>query len=119
MQEGSRFDVRNWHKAGDNDGASYQPRVTHSLALGTTAGASSSSVCDAVRTVLATNGRGRQRAVAVGFEPTNGLPRYTLSSSENQGSATVVGVRRVLNEPIAAGAEPARSTTNETKTETK
>jgi hypothetical protein len=40
------------------------------------------------------------RAVAVGFEPTNGLPRYTLSSSANQGSRTVVGVRHVLNAPI-------------------
>ena len=40
------------------------------------------------------------RAVAVGFEPTNGFPRYTLSSSANQGSATVVGVRHVLNKPV-------------------
>jgi tRNA G26 N,N-dimethylase Trm1 len=39
-------------------------------------------------------------AVAVGFEPTNGLPRYTLSSSANQSSATVVGVRHVLNRPV-------------------
>src|ERR1035437_103942 len=30
-------------------------------------------------TVSATDGRGRPRAVAVGFEPTNGLHRYTLS----------------------------------------
>jgi len=30
-------------------------------------------------TVPFTDGNGRPRAVAVGFEPTNGLPRYTLS----------------------------------------
>ena len=40
------------------------------------------------------------RAVAVGFEPTNGLPRYTLSSSANPRSGTVVHVRHVLNRPI-------------------
>ena len=44
--------------------------------------------------------RGRPRAVAVGFEPTNGLPRYTLSSSANRRSGTDVGVRPVLNQPI-------------------
>ena len=37
--------------------------------------------------------------MAVGFEPTNGLPRYTLSSSENPRSGTVVGVHPVLNQP--------------------
>jgi len=31
----------------------------------------------------------------------------------------VVSVCHVLNEPIAAGVEPARTMTNETKTETK
>jgi hypothetical protein len=46
------------------------------------------------------NVRGRPRAVAVGFEPTNGLPRYTLSSSVNPRSGTVVGVRHVLNKPV-------------------
>jgi len=66
-----------------------------------------------------TDVHGRPRAVAVGFEPTNGLPRYTLSSSANHCSATVVSVCHVLNEPIAAGTEPARTTTNETKTATK
>jgi hypothetical protein len=45
------------------------------------------------------NVRGQLRAVAVGFEPTNGLPRYTLSSSANQRSGTVVGIRPVLNQP--------------------
>ena len=44
--------------------------------------------------------RGRPRAVAVGFEPTNGLPRYTLSSSANQGSGTGVDVRLVLNKAV-------------------
>jgi len=40
--------------------------------------------------------------VAVGFEPTNGLPRYTLSSSANPGSGTTVGVRYVLNKALGA-----------------
>jgi hypothetical protein len=40
------------------------------------------------------------RAVAVGFEPTNGLPRYTLSSSENPRSGTVARIRHVLNTPV-------------------
>jgi hypothetical protein len=40
------------------------------------------------------------RAVAVGFEPTRELPLYTLSSSANQGSRTVAGVRHVLNARI-------------------
>ena len=57
-------------------------------------------MCDAVRTVLATDGRGQPRAVAVGFEPTNGLPRYTLSSSANRGSAMIVGVRLVFNDRV-------------------
>jgi hypothetical protein len=39
------------------------------------------------------------RAVTVGFEPTRELPLYTLSSSANRRSATVVGVRDVLNKP--------------------
>jgi len=43
--------------------------------------------------------RGRPRAVAVGFEPTNGLPRYTLSSSANQVSDTAGGLRLVLSKP--------------------
>jgi hypothetical protein len=73
------------------------------IAPRTTAGASSSIVCDAVRTVLATDGRGQPRAVAVGFEPTNGLPRYTLSSSANPSSETVVGVRHVLNQAVRGG----------------
>ena len=42
-------------------------------------------------------------AVAVGFEPTVELPPHTLSSSANQGSATVVGVRLVLNQAIRGG----------------
>ena len=41
-------------------------------------------------------------AVAVGFEPTVDFHPHTLSSSANQGSATVVGVRHVLNEPLRA-----------------
>jgi len=36
----------------------------------------------------------------VGFEPTVDFHPHTLSSSANQRSATVVGVRHVLNEPI-------------------
>jgi len=36
----------------------------------------------------------------VGFEPTVEFPPHTLSSSANQGSRTVVGVRHVLNAPI-------------------
>ena len=40
------------------------------------------------------------RAVAVGFEPTNGLPRYTLSSSANPRSGTVAHVHHMLNRPI-------------------
>jgi hypothetical protein len=36
----------------------------------------------------------------VGFEPTRGLPLYTLSSSANPRSGTVVRVRHVLNAPI-------------------
>jgi hypothetical protein len=32
MQEGSRFDVQNWRKAGDNDGASHR-RQSFSLWL--------------------------------------------------------------------------------------
>ena len=39
-------------------------------------------------------------AVAVGFEPTVDFHPHTLSSSANQGSATVVGVRLVLSEPL-------------------
>jgi hypothetical protein len=42
----------------------------------------------------------RAVAVAVGCEPTRELPLYTLSSSANQGSATVVSVRHVLNTPV-------------------
>jgi len=57
--------------------------------------------------------------VAVGFEPTNGLPRYTLSSSENPRSGMVVDVRFVLKEPPAVVTERSRTTTNETRTETK
>jgi len=70
-------------------------------------------------TVLVTNGRGRLRAVAVGFEPTVDFHPHTLSSSANHCSAMVVSVCHLLNEPIAAGVEPARTMTNETKTETK
>jgi hypothetical protein len=40
------------------------------------------------------------RAVAVGFEPTRGLPLYTLSSSANPRSGTVVRVRHVFNTPV-------------------
>jgi hypothetical protein len=40
------------------------------------------------------------RAVAVGFEPTRELPLYTLSSSANPRSGTVVGIRHVLNQPV-------------------
>jgi len=51
-------------------------------------------------TVHSANGHGRSRAVAVGFEPTNGLPRYTLSSSANPHSGTAARVRHVLNTPV-------------------
>jgi len=43
---------------------------------------------------------GEWLAVALGFEPTNGFPRYTLSSSANRRSGTVVGIRPMLNQPI-------------------
>jgi len=59
-----------------------------------------SSACDVICERKTTNVRGKPRAVAVGFEPTNGLPRYTLSSSANPRSAMVVDVRFVLNEPV-------------------
>ena len=42
----------------------------------------------------------RLTAVAVGFEPTVDFHPHTLSSSANPRSATVVGVRRVLNKPV-------------------
>ena len=52
---------------------------------------------DSERPRTTTSGGG---GVVLGFEPTNGLPRYTLSSSVNHGSATAVGVRPVLNKPV-------------------
>ena len=51
-------------------------------------------------------------AVAVGFEPTNGLPRYTLSSSANPRSGAVVGVRPVLSRPVR-GARRTRADVDE------
>jgi len=36
----------------------------------------------------------------VGFEPTVDFHPHTLSSSANQRSGTVVGVRHVLNKPV-------------------
>jgi hypothetical protein len=54
-------------------------------------------------TVLVTNGRGRPRAVAVGFEPTVDFHPHTLSSSENPRSGTVARVRLVLNQAVRGG----------------
>jgi hypothetical protein len=47
-------------------------------------------------TVPVTDGNGRPRAVAVGFEPTVDFHPHTLSNSANPRSYTVVGVRLVL-----------------------
>jgi hypothetical protein len=41
--------------------------------------------------------------VAVGFEPTVDFHPHTLSSSANPRSATVVGVRHVLNQAVRGG----------------
>jgi len=62
-----------------------------------------SSACDVICERKTTNVRGKPRAVAVGFEPTNGLPRYTLSSSANPRSGTAVSVRLVLNQAVRGG----------------
>ena len=75
--------------------------------------------CDAVRTVLATNGHRRPRAVAVGFEPTVESPPHTLSSSANPRSGTVVHVHHVVNMPVRGCHRTPRTTTNETRTGTR
>src|SRR5450759_1423710 len=81
------------------------PRVHGAFAYATqlarpTAGRLLTRMSGVVGTVRSANVPGRPRAVAVGFEPTNGLPRYTLSSSANPRSAMVADVRCVLNKPV-------------------